>query len=71
MGMLVEKVIFDTQDGLEEKIDTLTPMMIRLTSEDDSQNKQVKQKIYQGKRRGHARNFYDRPSYDQRKYQNR
>ena len=45
--------------------------MSNLTTQDDRQNKQFKPKIYQGKRIGQARNFYDRHSYDQRNYQNR
>ena len=49
----------------------LMSMMSKLTTQDDSQNKQFKTKTYQGKRRGQARNFYDRHSYDQRNYQNR
>ena len=62
---------FDTQDGLEEKIDKLTTMMSKLTAEDDGLNKQFKSKIFQGKRRGQTRNFYDRCNYDQRNYWNR
>ena len=47
-----KKVTFDTLDGLEEKIGRLTSMMSKLATQDDSQNKQFKPKIYQGKRRG-------------------
>ena len=70
-GYTSEKVTFDTQDALEEKIDRLMSMMSKLTTQDDSHNKQFKPKIYQGKRRGQTRNFYDRHIYDQRNYQNR
>ena len=47
-----KKVIFDTQDGLEEKMDRLTSMMSKLTTQDDKQNKQ-----FQAKRRGQTRNL--------------
>ena len=56
---------------MEEKIDRLKSMMSKLTTEDESQNKQFKPKIYQDKRRGQTRNFYDRHSYEQRNDQNR
>ena len=65
------KVTFDTQDDLEEKIDRLASMMSKLTTQDDSQNKQFNPKIYQVKRRGQTRSFYNRQSYYQRNYQNR
>ena len=41
-------------------------MMSKLTAQDDDQNKQFKPKIYQGKRRGQMRTFYDKHNYDQR-----
>ena len=66
-----KKVTFDTQDGLEEKIDRLTVTMSKLTAKDDGLNKQFKPKMFQGKRRGQTRKFYDRCNYDQRNYQNR
>ena len=69
MGIVSKKVTFDRQDGLEERIHRLTSMMSKFTTQDDSQNKQFKPKIYQGKRRGQTRNFYSR--HDQRNYQNR
>ena len=59
------------QDGLEDKIDRLTVMMSKLATKDDGINKQFKPKIYQSKRRGQSRNFYDKHNYDQRNYQNR
>ena len=46
-------------------------MLNKLTTKDDGLNKQFKPKIFQGKRRGQTRNFYDRCNYDQRNYQNR
>ena len=70
-GYSSKKVTFDTQDGLAENIDRLTSVMHKLTTQDNRQNKQFKPKIYQGKRRGQTRNFYDGHSYDQRNYQNR
>ena len=51
-----EKVTFDTQDSLEEKIDTFTTMMSNLTTQDNGQKKQFKPKIYQGKRRRQIKN---------------
>ena len=41
-------------------------LMNKLTTQDDSQNKQFKPKIYQSKRRGQTRNFYSRHNYNQR-----
>ena len=61
-----KRVTFDIQDGLEERIDRLISMMSKLMTQHDSQNKQFKPKIYQGKRRRQTGNFYDRHSYDQR-----
>ena len=45
-------------------------MMSKLTTQDDSQNKQFKPNIYQSKRRGQTRNFYNKCNYDQQSYQN-
>ena len=70
-GYVNKRVTFETQDGLQEKIDSLTTMMSKLTAQDDGQNKQFKQKIYQSRRRGQMRNFYDKCNYDQRSCQNR
>ena len=41
-GHISKKVIFDTQDSLDDKIDRLTSMMRKLTAQDDNQNKQFK-----------------------------
>ena len=46
-------------------------MMSKLTAQDDEQGKQFKPKIYEGKRQGQWKHFYDKCNYDQRKYQNR
>ena len=56
-GYVRKKDTFDTQDGLEEKIDRLTLVMSKLTAEDADQTKQFKPKIYQSKRRGQTRRF--------------
>ena len=37
---IYKKVTFDKQDGLEERIDRLTTMMSKLTTQDDGQNRQ-------------------------------
>ena len=70
-GYASKKVTFDTQDGLEEKIDKFMTMMTKLTTQDDWQDKQFKPKIYQGKRREQTWNFYDRHIYDQKNDQNK
>ena len=36
-GYVSKKVTFGTEDGLEEKIDRLTSMMSKLTTQDDRQ----------------------------------
>ena len=59
-----QRVTFDTQDGLEDNIDRLTVMMNQLATKDDETYKQFKPHIYQSKRRGQSRNFYDRHNYD-------
>ena len=47
------------QDGLEEKIDRLRVVMSKLTAKDEGTNKQFNPEIFQSKRRGQKRNFYD------------
>ena len=44
-----KKVTFNTQDGLEEKIDRLTVIISKLTAKYDGLNKQFKPKIFQSK----------------------
>ena len=66
-----KKVTFDTQDGLEDKIDRLTVIMGKLTTRDNRTNRQFKPQIYQSKKRGQSRNFYDTHNYDRGNYQNR
>ena len=61
-----KKVTFDTKEGLEDKIDRLTVMMSKLATNKEGTNKQLKPYIYQSKRRGQTRNFYDRPNYQNR-----
>ena len=58
-----KRVTFNTQDGLEDKIDRLTVLMSQLTMKDEGVNRQFKPKIYQG--RGRSRIFYNRCNYDQ------
>ena len=47
-----KKFTFNTQNGIEEKIDKLISMMNKLTAQDDDPVKPFKPKIYQSKRRG-------------------
>ena len=56
-GYISKKVTFDTQDGLEEKIDRLMSMMNKLTAQDDDPVKQFKPKIYQSKREDRQETF--------------
>ena len=48
-GYISKIVTFDTQDSLEEKIDRLTSMMNKLTTQDDDQTKQFKPKYTKAK----------------------
>ena len=57
---------FDTQDRLDDKIDKLMSMISKVTAQGNNQNKQFKPKIYQGKRRGQTRNYYDQGNYQNR-----
>ena len=41
-------------------------MMTKLTANEEGVNKQFKPKIYQNKRGGQTRNFYDRHNYQNR-----
>ena len=59
-----KEVTFDTQDGLEDKIDRLTVMMSKLAAKDNGTNKQFKSQIYQSKRRGQTKYFYNKCKYD-------
>ena len=59
-------VTSDMQDRLDDKIDKLTSMMSKLTAQGSNQNKQFKPKIYQGKRKGQIRNYYDQGNYQSR-----
>ena len=66
-----KKVTFDTRDGLEDKIDKLTVMMGKLAARDNGTNRQFKPQIFQSRRRGQSRIFYDSHNYDRGNYQNR
>ena len=59
-------VTFDMQDKLDNKIDTLTSMMCKLTIQGSDQNKQFKPKLYQGKRRGQTKIIMIRGNYQNR-----
>ena len=67
----IKRVTFDTWDGLEDKIDTLTVMIGKLTTRDNGTNKEFKPPIYQSKSRGQSRNFYDTHNCYRGNYQNR
>ena len=57
---------FDMQDRLDNKIDKPNSMMSKLRAQANNQNKQFKPKIYQGKRSGQTRNYYDQVNYQNR-----
>ena len=59
-------VTFDTQDRLNHKLHKFTFMMSKLTVQCSSQNTSFKLEIYQGKRRGKARSYYDQDRYQNR-----
>ena len=59
MAIIVRKSHFDSCNSLEEKIDRLMSMMSKLTALNDGHNTHFKPKIYQSRRRGQTRNFYD------------
>ena len=59
-------VTFDTQDRLDGKVDRFMSMMSKLTAQGNNQNKQFKPKIYQGKKRGQTKNYYDPGNYQNR-----
>ena len=46
-----EKVTFNMQNGLEDKIERLIVMMSKLPTKDNGMNTQFKPQIYQSKRR--------------------
>ena len=57
---------FDTQERLDDKLDKITCMMSKLTAQGSSQKRPFNPKIYQGKRRGQSRNYYDQDRYQNR-----
>ena len=60
-------VTFDMQDRLDDKIDKFTSMMSKLKkAQGNNQNKPFKSKIYQDKRRGQTRNYFDLGNYQNR-----
>ena len=50
-GYTGKKVTFNAQVSLAEKIVRLTSMLSKLTTQEDTQNKQFKPKVYQNKQR--------------------
>ena len=59
-----KKVIFNTQDGLEDKRDKLTAMMGKLAAGDNEVRRPFKPQVYQNKQRGQSRNLYDPHNHD-------
>ena len=59
-------VTFNMQDRLDDKIDRLSSMISILTAQGSNQNKLFKSKIYEGKRRGQLRNYYNQGNYQNR-----
>ena len=54
-------VVFDIQRFLDNRIDKLSAMMEKLTTQNINQGRPFKPKVYQGKMRGQGRpNYYDR-----------
>ena len=53
------------QDGLEDKIDSVTAMISHLTMKDKGMNRLFKPMIYQSRGRGQSRNFYNKCNYNQ------
>ena len=51
-------VSFDTKDILDNNINKLTSKMNKLFIQDRNQNRPLKPKIYQGRRRGQGKNNY-------------
>ena len=51
------KVLFDTRDELENKIDKLTVMLGRLAAKDNNKKRPFKPQIYQGRGRGQNRGY--------------
>ena len=59
-------VTFDMQDRLDNKLDKITSILRKLKAQGRNQNRPFKHKIYQGKRRGKTRNYYDQGNYQNR-----
>ena len=66
-----KRVTFNTQDGLEDKIDTLTQMMGKLAARDKKINRPFKLQVYQSKQRRQSRNIHDTYNHDRGNYQNK
>ena len=63
-------VIFNTQHRLDDQINKLTSMMSKQTAQGNKQDKQFKPKIYQVKKRGQTKNYYDQGNYQTRNRSN-
>ena len=59
-------VSFDTQNNLDDKIDKLTSMMSKMSTQGSNQIRPFKPKIYQGKMTGQGRINYGQDIYQNR-----
>ena len=66
MSTIVRRLYLTWRIDYNDKKDNLTLMMNKLTAQGDNQDKQFKLKIYQGRRRGQSRNYYDQGNYQNR-----
>ena len=48
---------------MDDELDKIISVMSKLTAQGSSQSRPFKSKIYQGKRRGQARNYYNQDRY--------
>ena len=66
-----KSVAFNTQEGLEDKIDKLTAMMYKLAARDNKGNRLFKPQVDQSKWGGQSRSFHDSYNHDRGNYQNK
>ena len=59
-----KRVACNTKGGWEDKIDKLTAMLGKLSARDTKVNRSFKLQVYQSKRTGQSRNFYDSHNFD-------
>ena len=62
-----KKVTFDMTDGIEQKIDKLMVMMVKLVTEYEGQNRQFKPQVYQS----NGGRAHMRCNYEERRFQDR